>query len=229
MMSTRPAMELSGVGLTYSQRHSLFRHTEFTALEDIDLTVYEGETLGVIGRNGCGKSTLLRVMASIYKPDKGRVVRHCDSVTMLSLGVGFDPQLSGRDNAIILGMLLGARKSDVLARMGQIIEFSELGRFINEPIKTYSTGMRARLGFSVAIFMRAGMLLIDEVLSVGDATFRRKAEAAMHELIGSDRTVVLVSHSVTQVKSLCDRVLWLKDGRIHWLGKASDVLAEYDG
>ena len=222
-----PVMELVDVGLTYRERHSLFRHTQFTALEHIDLTIHAGETLGVIGSNGSGKSTLLRVMAAIYKPDTGRVIRHCNSVSLMSLGLGFDPQLSGVDNAIILGMLLGSRKSQVLARLDQIIEFSELGQFINEPIKTYSTGMRARLGFSVAVTMHADMLLIDEVLSVGDAGFRRKAEQTMQELIGSDQTVVLVTHSIPQVRKLCNRVLWLKEGKIFRLGETNEVVDEY--
>jgi lipopolysaccharide transport system ATP-binding protein len=221
-------MELVGVGLRYSQRHSLFRHTEFTALKDINLTIYEGETLGIIGHNGSGKSTLLRVMASIYTPDTGRVVRHCQSVSLLSLGLGFDAQMSGIDNAIILGMLLGARKAEVLAKLDEIIEFAELGQFIYEPLKTYSTGMRSRLGFSVAVKMQASMLLIGEVLSVGDASFRRKAERAMSDLIASDQTVVLVSHSLSQMKNLCDRVLWLKNGSVHACGIASEVLADYD-
>ena len=142
-------MDLVNVGLTYRQRHSLFRHTEFVALNGIDLAIARGETLGVIGNNGSGKSTLLRVMAGIYRPDTGRVIRHVHSVSLLSLGLGFDNELSGIDNALILGMLLGARKSEVMAKLDEIIEFSELGPFIREPIKTYSSGMRSRLGFSV--------------------------------------------------------------------------------
>ena len=227
MTQQRPVMELLDVGLTYMERHSLFRRTQFTALEHIDLKVYAGETLGVIGSNGSGKSTLLKVMASIYKPDTGRVIRHCNSVSLMSLGLGFDPQLSGVDNAIILAMLLGARKSQVLAKLDQIIEFSELGAFIHEPIKTYSTGMRSRLGFSVAVTMHADMLLIDEVLSVGDAGFRRKAERTMLDLIGSEQTVVLVTHSIAQVRKLCNRVLWLKDGKIFRLGETDKVVDEY--
>jgi len=227
MTLQRLVMELLDVGLTYMERHSLFRRTQFTALEHIDLKIYAGETLGVIGSNGSGKSTLLKVMASIYKPDTGRVIRHCNSVSLMSLGLGFDPQLSGVDNAIILAMLLGARKSQVLAKLDQIIEFSELGAFIHEPIKTYSTGMRSRLGFSVAVTMHADMLLIDEVLSVGDAGFRRKAERTMLDLIGSEQTVVLVTHSIAQVRKLCNRVLWLKDGKIFRLGETDKVVDEY--
>ena len=145
----------------------------------------------------------------------------------MSLGLGFDPQLSGVDDAIILAMLLGARKSQVLAKLDQIIEFSELGAFIHEPIKTYSTGMRSRLGFSVAVTMHADMLLIDEVLSVGDAGFRRKAERTMLDLIGSEQTVVLVTHSIAQVRKLCNRVLWLKDGKYFRLGETDKVVDEY--
>lgn len=221
------AMELKDVGLTYRQRHSLFRHTEFVALQGISLAVYRGETLGVIGSNGSGKSTLLRVMAGIYKPDQGSVIRHVHSVSLLSLGLGFDIELNGVDNAMILGMLLGSRKSEVQAKMDEIIEFSELGRFIHEPIKTYSSGMRSRLGFSVAVKMKADLLLVDEVLSVGDASFRRKAEKAMIDLIASDQTVVFVSHSNSQVRKLCNRVVWLEQGRIKRVGETGEILDEY--
>jgi ABC-type polysaccharide/polyol phosphate transport system ATPase subunit len=167
-------------------------------------------------------------MAGIYKPDTGSIVRHCKSASLLSLGLGFDNELSGIDNAMILGMLLGARKSEVKAKLDEIVEFSELGRFINEPIKTYSSGMRSRLGFSVAVKMQTDLLLIDEVLSVGDASFKRKAEKAMMALIDSDQTVVFVSHGLEQVRKLCNRVVWLESGRIRRLGNTADVLSEYE-
>lgn len=227
MSEKRPAIELHNVGLTYRQRHSLFRRTEYTALRNLNLVVNEGETLGIIGRNGSGKSTLLRVLASIYKPDSGSVVRHCNSVSLLGLGVGFDPDLSGRDNAIVLAMLLGSRRAHVEEKLDELLAFAELGAFIDEPLKTYSTGMRARLGFSVAINMEADVLLIDEVLSVGDAEFRKKAESAMTARIKSEQSVVIVSHSIVQLSRLCDRIVWLEKGAIQAIGAAADVIGEY--
>lgn len=227
MNANRPVIELRDVSLTYRQRHSLFRRTTYTALRDLNLTVFEGETLGIIGRNGSGKSTLLRVLASIYRPDSGVVITHCSSVSLLGLGVGFDPNLSGRDNAIVLAMLLGSRRAQVEEKLDEILEFAELGGFVDEPLKTYSTGMRARLGFSVAIKMQADLLLIDEVLSVGDAEFKKKAEKAMIARIRSQQSVVLVSHSVAQLRTLSDRVLWLEKGSIRALGDPADVIGQY--
>ncbi len=160
--------------------------------------------------------------------DSGVISWHCRQVSLLALSLGFDVALSGRDNAIISGMLLGGRKKEVLEKLDEIIEFSELEGFIDKPIKTYSSGMRARLGFSVAVKMRSELLLIDEVMGVGDGKFRLKAEAAMSNKISSQQTVVLVSHSLPQIKTLCDRVLWLDAGKVRIIGTPNDVLTEYD-
>lgn len=221
-------MELQNVGVRYKTRRSFFRHDYFTALDDVTFTIRKGETLGVIGANGCGKSTLLKVLADIYSVDEGTVTWHCRQVSLLSLALGFDVELSGRDNAIISGMLLGSRKRDVLAKLGEIIEFSELQNYIDKPIKTYSNGMRARLGFSVALKMHSELLLIDEVLGVGDGKFRQKATNAMINKISSEQSVVLVSHSMGQVKRLCDRVLWLEKGKVKMIGAPDEVVHEYD-
>lgn len=220
-------MELRNVSVHYKTRRSFFRHEYFTALDDVSFTIEKGETLGIVGPNGCGKSTLLRVLADIYGVDAGEIDWHCQQVSLLSLSLGFDVELSGRDNAIISGMLLGSRKRDVLARLDEIIEFAELQKFIDKPIKTYSSGMRARLGFSVAVKMHSELLLIDEVLGVGDGKFKRKATRAMENKINSDQTVVLVSHSVAQVRQLCNRVLWLDQGRVHMIGSTDEVLDQY--
>ena len=224
---TSNIMELSDVSVRYKSRKSFFRHEYFTALDRISFSVKKGETLGVIGTNGCGKSTLLKVLANIYGIDGGTITWNCKQVSLLALSLGFDAELTGRDNAIISGMLLGGRKREVLDKLEDIIEFSELKHFIDKPIRTYSNGMRARLGFSVAINMRSELLLIDEVMGVGDGRFRQKAESAMIDKINSEQTVVLVSHSLLQVKKLCDRVLWLHDGKVKIVGHADSVLKQY--
>lgn len=221
-------VDLKNVSVHYKSRRSLFRHDYYTALDDVSFSIKKGETLGVIGPNGCGKSTLLRVLANIYSIDCGDINWYCRQVSLLSLALGFDTQLSGRDNAIISGMLLGGRKRDVVAKLNEIIEFSELEEFIDKPIKTYSTGMRARLGFSVAISMQTELLLIDEVMSVGDGKFKLKAEAAMINKISSEQTVVLVSHSLAQIKKLCERVLWLDSGKMVMIGETEGVLEKYN-
>jgi lipopolysaccharide transport system ATP-binding protein len=220
-------MELRDVSVRYKTRKSFFRHDYFTALDRLSFEIQKGETLGVIGVNGCGKSTLLRVLANIYGIDGGQITWNCRQVSLLALSLGFDADLSGRDNAIISGMLLGGRKGEVISMLDEIIEFSDLDKFIDKPIKTYSNGMRARLGFSVAVKMNAELLLIDEVMGVGDGKFRKKAEAAMINKINSEQTVVLVSHSLPQVKKLCDRVLWLDQGTAKMIGPPTQVLAEY--
>jgi len=224
---TSDVMELNNVWLRYKSHRSFFRHDCFTALEDVSFTVRKGETLGIVGTNGCGKSTLLRVLANIYGVDGGTVTWHCRQVSLLALSLGFDVELSGRDNAILSGMLLGGRKKEVLEKLDEIIEFSELEEFIDKPIKTYSSGMRARLGFSVAVKMQSELLLIDEVMGVGDGKFRHKAETAMNNKISSQQTVVLVSHSIPQVKALCNRVLWLDAGKVRMIGDPEETLHQY--
>nr|WP_218918271.1 ABC transporter ATP-binding protein [Desulfobulbus propionicus] len=203
-------LSLRNVGVRYKRRGNLFRKvTYYQALRGIDLDIRRGETIGIIGRNGAGKSTLLRVLAGIIEPDEGEIINHGVTVSLLALQVGFDGNLSGRDNAIFSGMLLGYSRSQVEGNLEAITEFSELGDFMTEPVRTYSTGMRARLGFAVAMFMTPDVLLLDEVLSVGDKGFRQKAEKEMLRKIHSEQTVVLVSHSESQISKLCDRTVAL--------------------
>lgn len=221
-------LRLEHVDFSYRQRHSLFRVSDYPAIRDVSFSIERGESIGIIGRNGCGKSTLLRVIAGIYQPDNGAVVRACKNISLLSLSLGFDPLMSGRENAIIAGMLQGSSRADVEARLDEIIEFAELGAFIDEPIRTYSTGMRSRLGFSVAITLRTELLLIDEVLSVGDAHFKQKAEAVMVNRINSDQTVILVSHATTQVQKLCSRVIWMEQGSVREIGDPESIIQHYE-
>lgn len=205
-------IELKNVGVTYKERKSLFKSESYQALKDISFDVYKGETLGIIGRNGAGKSTLLRLLAGIIKPDNGKVIHHCKSVSLMALAAGFDPNLSGRQNALISGMLIGHSKKEMQACLEDIKEFSELNDFFEKPVKTYSSGMRARLGFATAMHTHPDVLLIDEVLAVGDSSFKAKAESAIKKKIGSEITVILVSHSEAQLKALCSRIVWIEGG-----------------
>lgn len=225
---SRPIITLSDVGLTYRKRKSFFRHDYYQALRSVSFELLEGETLGVLGRNGSGKSTLLQLIAGIFTPDNGRIARNGATVCLLSLSVGFDPELSGRDNIIVSAMLLGASRREARDNLDRIADFSELGGFIDEPVKTYSAGMRMRLGFSIAITIHPDVLLIDEVLGVGDAHFRAKAEAVIVDKIASDQTVVLVSHSGPQVRQLCDRALWLENGTVRLQGDPASVVGRYE-
>ena len=205
-----PLISLRDVGVRYRRRGGLFRPAKrHQVFENLNLEIHRGETLGVLGRNGAGKSTLLRLIAGIITPDSGEVINNGASVALLALQAGFDAELSGRDNAIISGMLLGYGRKAVEERLGEITEFSGLGTFMEEPIKTYSTGMRARLGFSVAIYLTPDVLLLDEVLSVGDQEFREKAEYEMIKRITSDQTVILVSHQEKLIDRVCDRKILL--------------------
>lgn len=221
-------IELKNVGLTYRERKSFFKSESYTALKDISFDVYKGETLGIIGRNGAGKSTLLRLLAGIIKPDKGEIIHHTSSVSLMALAAGFDPNLSGRQNAVISGMLLGYSRKYITQHLQEIKAFSELNEFFEKPVKTYSSGMRTRLGFSVAMYVSPEVLLIDEVLGVGDVSFRKKAEQALENKIASDITVIIVSHSEHQVSSLAERIIWVDEGKVRSSGAPLEIFPEYN-
>lgn len=225
---SHPLLSLSEVGLRYRIHKSFFRHEYYNALTSVTFDVFTGETLGVIGRNGCGKSTLLKLLAGILTPDSGSIYVNNATVSLLTLGIGFDPELSGRDNIFISSLLLGATKAETESNLDEIVLFSELGGFIDEPVKTYSTGMRMRLGFSIAIKMQPDVLLIDEVLGVGDLHFRKKAEKEIMGKITSTQTIVLVSHNAEQVKRLCNRAIWLEDGEVRMEGETTKVVDAYE-
>jgi lipopolysaccharide transport system ATP-binding protein len=219
-------VELEHVGVAFSAGRSV-AGGRFWALEDVNLQLRRGERLGVIGRNGAGKSTLLRVIAGILAPDRGRIRRAPISCQLLSLSLGFVPHLSGRDNAVLSGLLLGLRRREIVQRLPAIREFSELGDFFDQPIATYSAGMNMRLAFSVAIQAEPDVLLIDEVLAVGDAEFQQKSGAAMDERTGEGQTIVLVSHNESQIAQRCDRVLWIEHGRSVLEGGRDEVFDAY--
>ncbi|QBQ53548.1 ABC transporter ATP-binding protein [Nitrosococcus wardiae] len=221
-------LSVRGVGVTYRRRTGFLRQDRFEALRDVSFDLYQGESLGVIGSNGAGKSTLLKVLSGIILPDKGKIINPGHSVALLSLRLGFDPNLSGRDNAIVSGLLLGFRRKQVEEKLDEIIAFAELESFIDYPLHTYSAGMRARLGFSVAFHMEPDILLIDEVLGVGDADFQRKSRAEMERKIASDKTIVLVSHSAAAIRKLCNRAVWVEQGKTRMEGEVKEVVGAYE-
>jgi len=203
------------------------RFKEFLALDQINIDVQKGETLGIIGRNGAGKSTLLKVMSRVLVPTEGRVWIKGRVSPLLELGAGFHPELTGRENVFLNGTLLGHPMREVENAMDAIIDFAEIGAFIEAPLRTYSSGMVARLGFSVATAWKPEILILDEILSVGDEAFRQKCQVRMEDFHGGGTTSFLVSHSMETVDTLCSRVMWLDHGRVRLVGDPKTVIAEY--
>lgn len=203
--------------------------TVFEAVRGVSFSVPKGEILGVVGKNGSGKSTMLRAIAGIFSPDEGVIDLHGNSVSLLSIGVGFQKALTGRENIILSGMLLGFTEAQVREKMDEIVEFANLGNFIDMPVKTYSSGMHSKLAFSITAILEADIMLIDEVLSVGDAKFKKKSYNKMKELISNeDRTVLIVSHNSDTLRQLCTSVLWLHEGEMKMIGKPEEVLPAYE-
>ena len=201
----------------------------FEAVKGISFEVRKGQILGIVGKNGSGKSTLLRAIAGIFSPDSGTIDLHGYTVSLLSIGVGFQAQLSGRENIILSGMLLGFSEEEIRRKIDDIIEFAELGKFIDMPVKTYSSGMHSKLAFSITAILETDIMLIDEVLSVGDSKFKKKSYNKMKSLItNEDRTVIIVSHSTDTLEKLCDTILWLHDGEIKMQGETKEVLEKYE-
>jgi len=200
---------------------------EHVVLKDVSLDIKKGETVALIGVNGSGKSTLLKLMTKIIYPTKGKITTYGKLTSLLELGAGFHPDFTGRENIYFNAAIFGLTKQEIDARLNEIIEFSELGEFIDSPVRTYSSGMYMRLAFSVAINVDADILLIDEILAVGDAHFQDKCFAKLEELKNSDKTIVIVSHSLGAVKKLCNRAVWLHDGEIRMDGTDEKVIDEY--
>lgn len=223
----QPLISLKNVGFTYRTLTGLLKIEKFQALKSINLDIRPSETLGIIGANGSGKSTLLKILARIYAPDEGSITFTAKKISLLSLALGFDPRLSGIDNAILSSMLLGASLKQAQQKVEEILDFSELEKVASQPVRTYSSGMRARLGFAVALKMHTDVLLIDEALAVGDAKFKIKSERAIVKKIDSSQTVVLVSHSAGQIRRLCDRAVWIDKGEIVLEGDTDLVTRKY--
>ncbi len=201
---------------------------EFWALKDVSFTLRPGDRLGILGLNGAGKSTLLKVIAGVFKPTKGKVTKKGIMAPMLELGAGFDPQYTGEENIYLYGSVLGLSKDFLKSKYDEIVEFSELGNFIHVPLKNYSSGMKARLGFSIVTQVKPDILILDEVLAVGDAKFRAKSEAKIMEMFDQGVTVLFVSHSLAQVQRLCNKAILLEHGQIISAGEIDEVSKIYE-
>ena len=229
-------IELENVSLSFPRRKSLVKlvlglfqkqENDFTALDKVNLDIKQGEIIGVIGTNGCGKSTLLRIISGIYPPGQG----HCKvkgNISLLAgLGTGFSGHQTGRENAILYGSILGYSEEKIVTKLPEIISFSELEEFIDEPIRTYSAGMKARLGLAVASAIQPEILLIDEVLGVGDPTFKEKSTNRIMEMVQEAGTVVIVSHSFGMLSKICDRIVLMEKGKIIQQGDPNEVIQTY--
>ena len=202
-------------------------YTDFTALEHISFQVEKGETLGLIGHNGAGKSTMLKIISGILRPTAGTIITKGNVVPMLELGSGFDMDLTGRENIFLNGAILGYSEEFLKAKYDGIVEFSELGQFIESPVRNYSSGMLARLAFSVASVVEPEILIVDEILSVGDSDFQQKSRARMLELMGGGTTVLFVSHNLDQIREMCNRAVWLEHGKMKMIGETDAVCDAY--
>lgn len=227
---TTPVLQARNISLTYkSTNRRLIGGFVHQALKDISFDLYKGETIGILGRNGGGKSSLLRILAGIVDPDAGEVICAPNTTrALLTLGLGFIPGVSGRENAMYSAMLQGMTRKQAKAILDDVDDFAELGEFFDQPIDTYSSGMRARLGFATALYTKVDILFIDETLSVGDAHFKKKAEKAMQEKLRDTQTCVFVSHNSNQINSVCTRAIWIEDGVIKEQGKTQTVAHHYN-
>lgn len=202
-------------------------YDDFWALQDISFEIASGEIVGIIGRNGSGKSTLLKIISGIMKPTKGNIQVNGNVVPMLELGSGFDFDLTGRENVFLNGAILGYSEKFLNSKFDEILTFSELGKFIDVPIRNYSSGMLMRLAFSTATMIDPDILIVDEILSVGDEAFQKKSHERMMQLMSGGTTVLFVSHNLEQIREMCDRVIWLDQGHIKMIGETIDVCAQY--
>lgn len=237
---TEPAISIKGVNVMFrplvdkkpTLRRSIanFKHREkqeIVALDDVSLEIYKGEAFGIIGRNGAGKSTLLKVMAKTLKPNSGTVNVYGRTSTLLSLGLGMKPELSGRRNVYLGGLAAGLRKAEIDEKFDSIVDFADIGEAIERPVKTYSSGMFSRLAFSVGMAIEPNIMLLDEVLAVGDESFRDKSIQTMKDLLANAGTIVFVSHSLNRVEEFCDRAAFFSGGKLQAVGDSAEVVEIY--
>ena len=217
----------------YSIKENLFKFKkpkaeEFEAVSHVSFKVKKGEILGIIGKNGCGKSTMLKAIGGIFAPDCGSIDTKDNSISLLAIGIGFNKEMTGRANIYLSGMLLGFTEEQIRAKEEEIVAFADIDRFIDKPVRTYSSGMHSKLAFAITANLETDIMLVDEVLSVGDQKFKKKSAAKMRELISAkDRTVVIVSHNIATLMDLCDTIMWMHDGKIVKMGDPKEVLTEY--
>lgn len=240
MENIKNAIEVRDLKIRYrcikktSIKKSLFKLKKsqkevFEAVKGVSFDVPKGEIMGIVGKNGSGKSTMLRAIAGIFSPDEGTINLGDYSVSLLSIGVGFQKKLTGRENIYLSGMLLGFSEKEIDDKIDEIIEFAEIGDFIDRPVKAYSSGMHSKLAFSITAVLETDIMLIDEVLSVGDAKFKKKSYEKMKSLIENrDRTVIIVSHNMNTLRELCDSILWLHEGELKMIGTPDEVIPKYE-
>lgn len=202
-------------------------YKDFYALNEVSFSVARGEVLGIIGLNGAGKSTLLKIISGILKPTSGTIKVNGKIAPLIELGAGFNGDLSGIENIYLNGLILGYSKKMIKSKIEEIVEFSELGQFIHTPLKNYSSGMKARLGFSIATIVQPEVLIVDEVLSVGDIKFKEKSEMKILSMMEQGVTILFVSHSLGQIEKLCERVVWLENGKVRRIGDTKEIIEEY--
>lgn len=238
MNKKKAAITVENLRISYknSQKISLkkdglkgFHGEKHEALKGISFEIQKGEIIGICGKNGSGKSTLLKALAKIFSPDSGNIDLHNNSISLLSIGVGFQKNLTGYENIFLSGLLLGFTKNEITEKMESIIDFSTLGDAINNPVSTYSSGMYSKLAFAITAILETEIMLIDEVLSVGDISFKEKSFNKMKELISDEnRTVVIVSHSNSTLINLCEKIIWLHDGEIKEIGEPEYIIEKYE-
>lgn len=241
-MSKQVAISVENVGMTFrivnnktkSVKNYLIQrlkgnisYKEFQALQNINFEVYKGEVVGLVGLNGAGKSTLFKVIAGVLKPTTGKVVKHGSVAPLIELGAGFNGELSGIENIYLNGLLLGYSKKFISEHIDEIIDFADIGEFIYSPVNNYSSGMKARLGFAIATVVQPDILIVDEVLSVGDFKFREKCEKRIEQMIANGTTVLIVSHSIGLIEKICNRVVWLEKGKIKDIGQTKLLCEQY--
>ena len=204
------------------------KKTIFKATDNVSFKIYKGEKVGILGFNGAGKSTLLKIISGVYTPDEGEVIINGNIAPLLSLGAGFDKNYSGRENIFLNGAILGYDEQFLRSKYDEILEFSELGEFINLPVKNYSSGMLSKLGFSIATIVDPDILILDEVLGVGDINFRKKSKEKLQSLMASNTTVLLVSHSIKEIRNICDKAIWIEKGRVVEIGEVNSICDKYE-
>lgn len=238
-MMERQALEVKNLCIDYKNLSNVSLHQSLFkgemkkadvihAVKDVSFEVKEGEILGIVGRNGSGKTTMLRSIAGIFQPDSGKIDTKGNRVSLMAIGIGFNANNTGRENIVKSGLLLGCRMEYIKEKMEEIIEFSELGEFIDRPVRTYSSGMYSKLSFAVTAILDTDIMLVDEVLSVGDERFRKKSYNKMTELMQSNRTVLIVSHATETLRQFCNRILWINDGELVEIGPTDEVLDRYN-